>query len=248
MTLRKQLSIVIPPDKKEVYDVLCDKCADRSVSDFIVTLIDGYINSSSVVEAYDSYVYGDGDEDDDPFLKSLNEAQALVMAQGMAIQQAKSGIQNSMDDINDMMNADADGFSSSAEPEPTETGTSFEEAGTSSSSEESRGTSSSESVSPSASASTNEPEYVTKDDLMNILDDKINQLLAVVGNGLAPQGKGVAPETSDTAPNENLFEDDVLDEGTAEDNIQPVEDNTNAEEPLEEDASDSVAGLLGSLI
>lgn len=246
MTLRKQLSIVIPPDKKEVYDVLCDKCADRSVSDFIVTLIDGYINSSSVVEAYDSYVYGDVDEDDDPFLKSLNEAQALVMAQGMAIQQAKSGIQNSMDDINDMMNADADGFSSSTEPEHTETGTSFEEAGTPSSSKEPRGTSTS--ASPSASASTNEPEYVTKDDLMNILDDKINQLLAVVGNGLAPQGKGVTPETSDTAPNENLFEDDVLDEDTAEDNIQPVEDNTKAEEPLEEDASDSVAGLLGSLI
>lgn len=243
MTLRKQLSIVIPSDKKEVYDVLCDKCADRSVSDFIVTLIDGYINSSSVVEAYDSYVYGDGDEDDDPFLKSLNEAQALVMAQGMAIQQAKSGIQSSMDDINDMMNADADGFSSSTEPEPTETGTSFEEAGVPSSSENPKGTSSSPSSSTSASAS--DPEYVTKDDLMNILDDKINQLLAVVGNNMAMPSKGV---TSDTAPNENLFEDDVLDEGTAEDNTQPAEDNTKAEEPLEEDASDSVAGLLGSLI
>ena len=225
MTLRKQLSIVIPPDKKEVYDVLCDKCADRSVSDFIVTLIDGYINSSAVVEAYDSYVYGDGDEEDDPFLKSLNEAQALVMAQGMTIQQAKSGIQNSMDDINDMMNADADGFSDSdikAEPEPASAGTSFEETSVQAStspSNKSRGTSSSE------------PEYVTKDDLMNILDDKINQLLAVVSNRPVLQEKGVEP----TASNENLFEDST-------------EGNVNMEEPSEEDASDSVADLLGSLI
>lgn len=229
MTLRKQLSIVIPPDKKEVYDVLCDKCADRSVSDFIVTLIDGYINSSAVVEAYDSYVYGDGDEEDDPFLKSLNEAQALVMAQGMAIQQAKSGIQNSMDDINDMMNADADGFSDSdlkTEPEPTSAGTSFEETSVQTStspSNESRGTSSSE------------PEYVTKDDLMNILDDKINQLLAVVSNSPVSQEKVVEP----TAPNENLFEDTVEDS---------TKGSVKTEEPSEEDASDSVADLLGSLI
>lgn len=231
MTLRKQLSIVIPPDKKEVYDVLCDKCADRSVSDFIVTLIDGYINSSAVVEAYDSYVYGDGDEEDDPFLKSLNEAQALVMAQGMAIQQAKSGIQNSMDDINDMMNADANDFSDSdikTESEPAPAGTSFEETSiqvsTSPSNNEHKGTSSSE------------PEYVTKDDLMNILDDKINQLLAVVSNRSTLQEKGVEPETSDTA---NLFEDNVLDE---------AEGSVKTEEPSEEDASDSVADLLGSLI
>lgn len=230
MTLRKQLSIVIPPDKKEVYDVLCDKCADRSVSDFIVTLIDGYINSSAVVEAYDSYVYGDGDEENDPFLKSLNEAQALVMAQGMAIQQAKSGIQNSMDDISDMMNADADDFSDSdikTEPEPASACTSFEETSvqvSTSPSNEPKGTSSSE------------PEYVTKDDLMNILDDKINQLLAVVSNRPTLQEKGVEPETSDTA---NLFEDNVLDE---------AEGSVKTEEPSEEDASDSVADLLGSLI
>lgn len=227
MTLRKQLSIVIPPDKQEVYDVLCDKCADRSVSDFIVTLIDGYINSSAVVEAYDSYVYGDGDEEDDPFLKSLNEAQALVMAQGMEIQRAKSGIQNSMDDINDMMNADADDFSNSnlkIEPEPASAGTSFEETSVQTStspSNEPRGTSSSE------------PEYVTKDDLMTILDDKINQLLAVVSNRPVLQEKGVEPEISDTAPNENLFEE---------------EGSVQTEEPSEEDASDSVADLLSSLI
>lgn len=227
MTLRKQLSIVIPPDKQEVYDVLCDKCADRSVSDFIVTLIDGYINSSAVVEAYDSYVYGDGDEEDDPFLKNLNEAQALVMAQGMEIQRAKSGIQNSMNDINDMMNADADGFSDSdvkTEPEPAPAGTSFEETSVQTStspSNEPKGTSSSE------------PEYVTKDDLMTILDDKINQLLAVVSNRPALQEKGVEPEISDTAPNENLFEE---------------EGSVQTEEPSEEDASDSVADLLGSLI
>lgn len=229
MTLRKQLSIVIPPDKQEVYDVLCDKCADRSVSDFIVTLIDGYINSSAIVEAYDSYVYGNGDEEDDPFLKSLNEAQALVMAQGMAIQQAKSGIQNSMNDINDMMNADADGFSDSdlkTEPEPTPAGTSFEETSVQTStspSNESRGTSSSE------------PEYVTKDDLMTILDDKINQLLAVVSNRPALQEKGVEP----TASNENLFE------CAAEDSTA---DSVKTEGSSEEDASDSVADLLGSLI
>lgn len=207
--LRKQLSVVIPQDKEDVYTLLCNKCQDRSVSDFLVTLIDSYINSPAVSTAVDDYVYGDEADSGESYTQSLAEAQAMVMAQGMAIQQAKMGIQNSMEDIQDMMD---DGVSTSVpEPEePVET--------------------------PKEETSDNKGgNYVTKEEVIDILDAKINQLLSL---GLGGTNKPASNDTVESSPIEN---DEI------EVSVEEEKPEVKIDSEEEEDATSSVLDLLGSL-
>lgn len=212
---RKQISLQIPDEMRDVYDLVCEKCSDRSISVFICKMLQAYLNDDTVAGAIDGYE--EGSEDDSAFIQSVQMINQSIMAQQMALQQAKAQLADGVVNIQDIMN-DVEVPTPETQPQAT----------------------------PIQGIADNSPHYVTKEELSSILDEKLGQLLAnMQGSGNKSVEKAIISTMSDDlfADEPEVAEPQVeVKEVTPPPTV--TEEDTE-DEP--ESAVDSVNDLLGSL-
>lgn len=227
---RKQISLQIPDEMRDVYDLVCEKCSDRSISVFICKMLQAYLNDDTVAGAIDGYE--EGSEDDSAFIQSVQMINQSIMAQQMALQQAKAQLADGVVNIQDIMN-DVETPTASTEAKPQ--------------------------TQPQAQLTlgiqTTNPHYVTVEELNNILDEKLGKLL----DSMQGSGNKTVETAVISAMSDDLFADETepskVEAGTPSvetEVAQPVKEEPTVTQPtVEEDnkesAVDSINDLLGSL-
>ena len=230
---RKQISLQIPDEMRDVYDLVCEKCSDRSISVFICKILQAYLNDETVTGAIDGYE--ESSEDDSAFIQSVQMINQSIMAQQMALQQAKAQLADGVVNIQDIMN-DVETPTTSTE---TESQTQPQ-------------------AQPTLGIQTTSPHYVTVEELNSILDEKLGKLL----DSMQGSGDKTVETAVISAMSDDLFADEIettkIETGTTsvETKVEPPvkEEQTVTQPPIEEveeynqeSAVDSINDLLGSL-
>lgn len=227
---RKQISLQIPDEMRDVYDLVCEKCSDRSISVFICKILQAYLNDETVAGAIDGYE--EGSEDDSAFIQSVQMINQSIMAQQMALQQAKAQLADGVVNIQDIMN-DVETPTASTEAEPQ----------------------TQPQAEPTLGIQTTSPHYVTVEELNNILDEKLGKLL----DSMQGSGDKMVETAVISAMSDDLFADETepskVETGTpsVETEVappvkeEPTVTQPTVEEDNQESAVDSINDLLGSL-
>lgn len=230
---RKQISLQIPDEMRDVYDLVCEKCSDRSISVFICKILQAYLNDETVAGAIDGYE--EGSEDDSAFIQSVQMINQSIMAQQMALQQAKAQLADGVVNIQDIMN-DVETPTTPTEAEPQ----------------------TQSQAQPTLGIQTTSSHYVTVEELNSILDEKLGKLL----DSMQGSGDKTVETAVISAMSDDLFADETettkIETGTTsvETKVEPPveEEQTVTQPPIEEveednqeSAVDSINDLLGSL-
>lgn len=226
---RKQISLQIPDEMRDVYDLVCEKCSDRSISVFLCKILQAYLNDETVAGAIDGYE--EGSEDDSAFIQSVQMINQSIMAQQMALQQAKAQLADGVVSIQDIMN-DVETPTTSTEAEPQ----------------------TQPQAQPTLGIQTTSPHYVTVEELNNILDEKLSKLL----DSMQGSGNKTVETAVISAMSDDLFVDETettkIETGTPSVETPVEEEQKVTQPPIEEvkedkpeSAVDSINDLLGSL-
>lgn len=218
---------------RDVYDLVCEKCSDRSISVFMCKVLQAYLNDEMVAGAIDGYE--EGSEDDSAFIQSVQMINQSIMAQQMALKQAKAQLADGVVNIQDIMN-------------DVETPTTSDEAEQQTQSQ----------AQPTLGIQSTSPHYVTVEELNSILDEKLSKLL----DSMQDSGNKMVETAVISAMSDDLFADETetpkVDTGTPSVETEvapPIEEEPNVTQPPIEDvkedkpesAVDSINDLLGSL-